>query len=608
MDGILKYLTFFLILLATKTFSQISPGELSQAHAHLEGMSNCTSCHDIGKKVTNTKCLDCHTEIKTLISQKKGFHANASTVNKNCIECHSDHHGRKFDMARFDKKTFNHSLTGYALEGKHKVIDCKQCHTSENIHDPEIKKKQNTFLGLETECLSCHDDYHQKTLSNECTSCHNMEAFKPVTKFDHNKARFQLSGKHKDVDCKECHKITTRNGKQFQEFVDIPFNDCKTCHNDPHSGQIKGKCSQCHTETLFSDFKGKGRFNHNVTNFTLKGKHKEVDCFKCHKQTNDPKTVFRDKKAIDEKNCIACHKDVHENKFGNDCAKCHNESGFLSLNSMDFFDHSKTDYPLEGKHREVDCKKCHTGRYSNPIDFSACRNCHKDYHKGEFQKNGISPDCNQCHSLENGFDYSMYTIEKHQATTFPLKGAHIATPCFACHLKQDKWTFRNLGTKCVDCHEDIHQGHISEKYYPDNTCEVCHDNDSWSSVIFNHNLTDWPLDGKHAGINCRDCHFKPMNNNITKNQSFNTLSNNCSSCHENIHDDQFAIDGVTDCARCHVADSWFPKKFDHDKTAFPLEGKHAEIDCKECHKPGKQNEETVVTFKIEKFKCIDCHQ
>jgi uncharacterized paraquat-inducible protein A len=46
-------------------FSQISPGELSAAHAGLEGMSNCTRCHAMGKAIANHKCLDCHQELKS---------------------------------------------------------------------------------------------------------------------------------------------------------------------------------------------------------------------------------------------------------------------------------------------------------------------------------------------------------------------------------------------------------------------------------------------------------------------------------------------------------------------------------------------------------------
>ena len=53
-------------------YAQLSPGDLTKAHANLEGLSNCTKCHELGDKVTNTKCLDCHKDINSLISKKYG--------------------------------------------------------------------------------------------------------------------------------------------------------------------------------------------------------------------------------------------------------------------------------------------------------------------------------------------------------------------------------------------------------------------------------------------------------------------------------------------------------------------------------------------------------
>ena len=609
MNRFLKHIILiFLLIVSFNSYSQISPGDLSQAHAELEGMSNCTLCHDLGEKVSNEKCLDCHDEIQSLLDQNSGYHANSKVVKKDCFECHNDHHGRKFDMIRFDEDNFDHDLTGYELEGNHEVIDCRKCHEPDNIQSREIKKRKNTFLGLEEKCLSCHDDYHQETLSsNDCVSCHDMEAFKPASKFDHDETDYKLIGEHKSVDCKECHEIGDKNGKEFQEFSNISFNDCKSCHDDAHNQQIQGECKQCHTEESFSIFKGKGRFNHNTTNFTLKGSHKSIDCFSCHNKTSNPKLVFQERINKDENNCIECHSDTHEGKYGNECVKCHNESSFLSLNNMDFFDHTVADYPLEGMHLKVDCKQCHEGRFSKAIDFSACNSCHDDYHKDEFRKNGVSPDCIECHSLEEGFDYSLYTLEQHQTTMFPLDGAHVATPCFACHVSEDRWIFKDLGSQCVDCHQDIHQDYISEKYYPDKTCASCHINDAWTIVDFDHNRTKWPLEGKHIEVDCKECHFEVSENNTILTQSFKTLDSKCVACHENIHEDLFAINGETDCKRCHITDSWFPEKFNHNSTSFPLEGQHAEIACNECHTSSVVDGKTKINYKIGKFECIDCH-
>ncbi len=603
------HIIFPIILAVTYSYGQISPGDLTTAHSNLEGLSNCTMCHDIGKKVSNAKCLECHKEIKTLINNNKGYHASSGVRNKDCFECHSEHHGRKFDMVRFDENRFNHNLTGYVLEGKHAEVDCRQCHMPDNIANNELRKRSGTFLGLNNACLSCHDDFHQNTLPNDCLSCHNMDAFKPVLNFDHNKTDYPLKGEHRNVDCVECHKITTRNGVKFQEFGGIPFSDCKACHNDPHNNQLKGNCKECHTESSFSNFIGQGRFNHNITDFNLNGQHKSIDCFGCHNRTDNPLAVFQDKLNIAEDNCVACHDDQHDGLYGLDCAKCHVESSFLSLKDMDFFDHSVTDYPLEGQHLEVDCRKCHVERFSTPIDFSACNKCHNDYHQGEFATNGVSPDCVECHSLENGFEFSLYTIEQHQTSSFPLEGAHMATPCFACHISEEdnRWTFVDLGSSCVDCHEDFHDSYISVNYYPNQDCTVCHINDAWNFVTFDHNVTNWPLEGRHLEVDCRSCHFETSENDNIISQKFINLENQCASCHENVHDELFAINGVTDCNRCHVTDSWFPKKFDHNSTAFPLEGRHAEIDCALCHEIRGKNGETTVLYKLNKLECIDCH-
>ena len=606
----IKHIIVLFLLAITFSYGQISPGDLSEAHAELEGMRNCTQCHDLGDKVSDRKCLECHKEIQTLVNRKQGLHGQTEVIKQDCFECHSDHHGRKFDMIHLDEDAFDHNRTGYELEGAHDEVDCRKCHVSENIADAELKKRKKTYLGLDETCLSCHDDYHQETLANTCLDCHDMEGFKPAPKFDHDEADFQLKGEHANLDCLECHQMTTRNGNEFQEFSGVVFNDCVSCHDDSHNAQLPGECAQCHTETSFNDFAGMGTFDHNQTRFELRGSHKEVDCFTCHANNSDPLKVFQDQRNFDENSCVSCHEDVHNEKFGTDCVKCHKESSFLSLRTMDFFDHSVTDYPLEGKHIGVDCKQCHKKRFTTPIDFSACTNCHDDYHKGEFKENGVSPDCIQCHSLEKGFDYSLYTLEQHQETEFPLEGAHVATPCFACHVSEDdkKWTFRNLGETCVDCHQDIHEGYISEKYYPQDDCKTCHANDAWTAVNFNHDQTEWSLTGKHTEVSCRDCHFIELaDNKIDTEQKFANLDTKCNACHENKHDETFAIEGVTDCTRCHVTSSWFPETFNHDLTDFPLEGEHAKIQCSACHEVANTNGEIEVIYKIQKFRCIDCH-
>lgn len=143
----------FLACFIFNASAQISPGDLTKAHAHLEGITNCTKCHVLGDKVSNEKCLDCHKEIKTRVDAKKGYHASTDVKGKDCFTCHSDHHGRSFEIIRFDTEAFNHELTGYKMTGAHKKLDCIACHKSELIGDAEIKRKKRPISDLKRSVL-----------------------------------------------------------------------------------------------------------------------------------------------------------------------------------------------------------------------------------------------------------------------------------------------------------------------------------------------------------------------------------------------------------------------------------------------------------------------
>ena len=588
--------------------AQLSPGKLTEAHKDLEGISNCTQCHDIGNRVPDSKCLDCHQEIDQLIQVNRGLHAWPATKEKTCIDCHSEHHGRKFDMVRFDQESFDHHTTGYSLEGQHAIIDCRACHVSENIADTDLRKRENTFLGLTQDCLSCHDDFHQGTLSNNCVSCHGFDAFRPASLFDHDDADFTLVGAHIEVDCISCHAEENRNGVTFQRFTDIPFGDCIDCHDNPHASSWQTNCTTCHTEESFSRFIGQNRFDHNRTEFELKGAHNELSCFDCH-NTSSASVVFTDNTGISVNDCASCHDDPHEGKFGANCAECHNETSFFSLNDPSLFNHSLTNFPLEGKHIEVDCKTCHKGKSTDPMDYAHCFDCHTDYHKGEFMENGNQRDCNDCHTVHQDFSYTLFGPEEHESAAFMLDGAHLATPCFDCHVSEDHWTFRNIGSQCIDCHVDIHEGYITEAFYPDKSCTNCHSTERWSEVSFDHSATNWELTGIHRSTDCRACHIELSQESKILSQNFVNLNIECISCHDNPHGSQFEVAGITDCLRCHITESWYPENFNHDLTAFPLEGKHAEVDCKACHKEViVVNDEQMINFKMESFDCVDCHQ
>ena len=600
------YMTILLALIAGDALGQISPGDLSAAHADLEGIRNCTQCHTLGDKVSNDKCLDCHSEIQSLIAGHSGYHGSKEVRQKDCFACHSEHHGRKFDMIHFEEDGFEHKQTGYDLTGAHVRIDCRDCHQPDNIDDRELKKRSETYLGLQQDCKTCHTDYHQNTLSsNDCARCHVTESFAPARKFDHDDAAFRLLGQHREVDCIQCHKKEVKNGKVFQNFVGIPFGNCNDCHFDVHDSRLGTDCKLCHVEDAFTSHKGLQRFDHNTTDFRLKGKHQSVSCEKCHNLNTSLAQLFQDRVGVKTSQCAACHQDVHDGKFGGQCADCHNERSFRISGAPDNFNHNLTGYALEGKHRQVDCRECHTGRsFLDPLPHNACAECHQDYHRNEFAVRTRKPDCAECH-LVDGFSPSQYSLEAHNRSRFPLEGAHVATPCFACHLQDDRWTFRGLGERCVDCHQDPHVGEIDKKFYPLQSCDKCHVTNSWKESNFNHNLTDFALQGQHARTSCGACHVQ---DEPQPHRVFAGLGADCRSCHQDVHDRQFEKNGVTDCVRCHAFENWKAEKFNHNTASFKLEGKHAEVECAACHKEVVRNGIEIVQYKLESFQCIDCHQ
>ena len=253
----------------------------------------------------------------------------------------------------------------------------------------------------------------------------------------------------------------------------------------------------------------------------------------------------------------------------------------------------------------VNCKSCHKGKFTDPLKHDKCLNCHNDYHKNQFAKNGIVPDCSDCHNVK-GFRQFSYTIEQHNEAVFPLRGAHQAIPCYECHKKQDQWSFRNIGINCRDCHQDIHQNIISSRYYAETGCMNCHKETGWSEVTFDHGKTQFALTGAHGKVSCRSCHFRIYATG-TVQQQFVGLSQVCSDCHADKHNNQFERNGVTNCTECHGTDNWKASRFDHNKTAFRLDGKHINVPCAKCHKPQQDGSELYVMYKMKDYRCEACH-
>ena len=535
-------------LFFSQSYAQLSPGKLAKVHASLEGIENCTKCHAIKKRVSADHCLSCHKLLGERIAQHKGLHANKNY--KACTNCHVEHQGRNYELIYWKegKNKFNHELTGYKLQGKHSQLKCGQCHQGKNIVNKEKllagKKDLNrTFLGLDQNCLSCHRDEHRGQIDGSCLNCHNMEAWKPAQKFDHQRTRFPLSGKHQDVKCEKCHTTIVdnkfSNDKGFQKFTGIAFS-----------------------------------------------------------------------------NCTDCHKDVHRNRFGQNCRSCHSTRGW-ERGSRQKFDHNLTRYPLRGRHASLKCDQCHLpGKPLKIAHFAKCKDCHADYHRGDFLHRPQYGNCEECHSVE-GFVPSKFTIAKHNQSRFSLLGAHLAVPCNACHVKQHRnlpnetMRFKFSSIECISCHKNPH-GNQVDKYLASNGCEYCHSITSWREMTFDHNKTKFALQGRHKEVECRKCHQHVKKEINTKLYQFSSLSSQCQACHKDIHYGQFkekkGQTGITHCERCHSPIDWLADKFQHNRDSrFKIDGAHQYVRCEQCHPKVEIKSKTFRLYKLLRTDCKFCH-
>lgn len=500
---------------------------MSNSHAKFEGLDNCTRCHELGNKVTNNKCLACHSEINQKIKAGAGFHSSQKVRGKECIVCHNEHHGRNFKLIKFEKNNFDHKETGFVLTGKHAAINCADCHNQRNIYDAKVKERKNTYLGLDQSCASCHEDYHQASLGSGCQSCHNTIAFKPAPLFNHNNAKFKLTGAHIKVNCIKCHIFEKKNGKNFTKFKGLSYQNCTPCHNDIHAG-----------------------------------------------------------------------------KFGTNCKKCHSDESFKNIITSKF-NHSLTNFPLTGRHINIECSDCHKNGMGVKLKYGRCSDCHMDYHKGVFNTAENIPDCSKCHTV-NGFLPSLFSVEDHNKLQFVLSGSHIALPCKDCHNAGENLKFKFDTLSCITCHTNIHQDEISVRFIENNNCRNCHNEDSWHKVSFDHKMTGFVLTGKHETLSCGSCHTNKFSTSIK--YIFKSVQRECESCHSDVHTGQFKTAGKTECSRCHSPEGWKNSIFDHSKTNFPLTGAHKNLECGKCHKSiVAANNISYTVYKINKSKCSDCH-
>ncbi|MCA9736992.1 MAG: cytochrome c3 family protein [Gemmatimonadetes bacterium] len=466
----------------------ISPGKLTEAHASLEGIRNCTQCHELRQKgVAAGLCLQCHTPLAGRIERDQGFHARVDADD--CASCHKEHAGREADIVRFDRDAFAHERdVGYALAGAHGTLECAQCHNRDAVADPAVRRFKaargagldRTFLGLETGCVSCHreDDPHDGQFGGRaCTDCHGQDTWEEAQGFDHDDARFRLTGLHRSVDCAGCHAaLTGRPNPGRLRFRPLAFASCLDCHDDNHDGAMGADCTACHGTQGWDRISRQGfegDFDHASTGFPLEAAHAALTCQSCHAPEPGAQDRLRIRFAprtrmasyprpLVQQACESCHVDRHGTEFaagggGTDCTGCHDQAAWLPTR-FDLFRHdAETVFPLEGAHRAVDCAGCHTLDPAAPhlrfdLDARECVDCHAadDPHQGQFTGRA----CTECHEVTS---FGVRSFD-HGRTGYALDGAHEGVPCAGCHAQEPApdgsmfIRFRPLGTECRACH------------------------------------------------------------------------------------------------------------------------------------------------------------
>ncbi len=607
-------------LLSGAALAQLSPGELSQAHAELEGLANCLKCHSPQRAVVPESCLTCHTALSARISAGKGTHVGPDF--ESCERCHIEHYGRDFELVYWGEEGqehFEHQTTGWPLLGAHREVGCRECHRPERLEDPaELERGganlHRTFLGLGTACIVCHDDPHRGQLGNDaCLDCHTQQSWRPAPGFDHDRTLFPLLGAHRDLTCTACHD----DGFGGDPLV---FDTCAACHDDPHRGRLGNACATCHNPTGWLRI-APIDFDHDRTRFPLRGEHRSIACDACH----TPNRAAGSGLAF--ASCADCHDDPHQGRLGATCATCHDPAGWLQVDRTGF-DHDRTRFPLRGEHVVVTCDDCHTtGRAVARLAFETCAACHGDPHLGQL---GDGNACASCHTT-HGFQPSTFTVDDHQRSSFQLVASHLAVACIECHLPvapemlpvaarpsparelpTTVLRFRFADTACAACHDDPHGGETAAVA---DVCESCHSFDSWSAITFDHHTaTGFALDGGHARVACVACH--PRAGSAGGRLRFHGTPELCAGCHRDPHfgtipplaTQMATVDGTVDCADCHTVAAWSETAFDHLRdTGFALDGGHARLACADCHVAARRAEQPAERPAALPATCEGCH-
>ncbi len=337
------------------------------------------------------------------------------------------------------------------------------------------------------------------------------------------------------------------------------------------------KCEICHQTSSWSELKKRVQFDHNLTGFPLRGRHKGLSCNQCHNSRVKRKSGMR--------KCEDCHRSPHSEAQKKNCQRCHSEETWKR--AAEFQGHEKTAFPLTGAHASTPCESCHRSKVQGKWQklSTNCVSCHsRSYLNASIHReNNFDTNCIECHTTvawtPSNFDHDRF---------WPLEGAHRRVRCSKCHINgRTKGTPRD----CFSCHEKDYRRAKSvdhQKLGFSKDCTQCHNTTAWVPANFDHDRF-WPLEGAHRRVRCSKCHI----NGRTKG-----TPRDCFSCHEKDYRRAGHTKNAfpTTCNICHSMNSWSGASFARHDQYFPITyGKHRGFACSDCHKNRKNYKEFTCT-------------
>jgi hypothetical protein len=278
--------------------------------------------------------------------------------------------------------------------------------------------------------------------------------------------------------------------------------------------------------------------------------------------------VANDPKPKSARPSAASHNSITE---GIDCGNCHTPVSWKMSTGKtgQGFDHSRTGFPLTGRHESAACNQCHSGERRVVRD---CENCHRDPHESR-----LSGRCASCHSSRRWND--MEAFEIHRRTRFPLTGMHALAACTECHQRNKEKQWTTVQSDCFACHASdyldpnihpSHRGTASSPPFPQD-CSQCHFASAWSPAFVdptairssatsavsaglggmvipaNHDRHFPVSRGPHRGAPCNSCHTSSRTPRLV----------HCTGCHahntvklQQQHGRRVASSGAA-CLSCH---------------------------------------------------------